>query len=60
MLHLYHIILNTRSVITTPKCTSAGNHAVAIVGYGGDNGVVYWMEPNMVGDEFGGDGDSGS
>ena len=43
-------------IITNPKCTSTGNHAVAIVGYGVDNGVNYWKVRNSYGKQFGEDG----
>lgn len=43
-------------IITNPKCTEVSNHAVAIVGYGSENGVDYWKVRNSYGEKFGEDG----
>ena len=41
-------------VITTPDCPGgATNHAVAIVGYGTENGFAYWKVRNSYGTAFG-------
>jgi len=43
-------------IITNPNCGDLANHAVAIVGYGADNGVEYWKVRNSYGTQFGEDG----
>ena len=43
-------------IITNPKCTDTSNHAVAIVGYGAENGVDYWKVRNSYSTKFGEDG----
>ena len=41
-------------VITSPSCPKGlTNHAVAIVGYGAENGVSYWKVRNSYGTKFG-------
>ena len=43
-------------IITNPKCSETSNHAVAIVGYGSENGIDYWKVRNSYGTQFGEDG----
>jgi C1A family cysteine protease len=46
-------LLYSGGIITSNDCGSVLNHAILIVGYGSENGVLYWLVKNTWGPDWG-------